>query len=516
MYTAQFFSRTTRCHPLGEDIVYLPVTSDREAKTYYKLPKQREWIKGVLPPDIFARFAHSSAIVSFLQREYERHVQTFGEDPEWLHNMNRCQQAEFCRCHTITEGELLFALPSVPYAGIGYIVTDSGFTHRACETFNLFRLQNIAQLGRLHDPVVVEAGMTPLSYGMLFGQNRLAHSLDVRAIALLMAKNNNLDPRRTRILETAGLTHDALTPAYGDGTKSIDPSFFDEDANYRNLLCGDRWETFRRDYDIDADALVATVQGEGPLGSLLDIADKLSYLSRDVQPYIGRYSPDGPISYSDGYHEVYRFISKRKHLLGLWGTVRTKGDVVFVEDGVWLGDVLTLRAWMFRNLYHHQGSRYLERMTAVVLVRHLIDIGAITKDDLLRYDDFFLDKMIRERFGVEVNPVVADSYNANPRVEVCTTLAHAEERERELLRSGVGITFIDAHPPAKPATHLLVRKKGKILPFAEAYPHETEEIDTIIKGIPTVKVYYLDVPRDRLPWQLREVADIVRKKALNS
>jgi hypothetical protein len=339
------------------------------------------------------------------------------------------------------------------------------------------------------------------------------HSLDVRAIALLMAENNDLPTKERIVLEVAGLTHDTLTPAYGDGTKVIDPDYFDEDLHYRRLLKRQGWPGFREKYGLDEELLVATVEGKGTLGTLLDIADKLAYLSRDVDIYVRKYRPDGPIVYPGNYREVAALVEKRRYIFGLWGTVRVAGGEAFVEDGEWLGDALLVRAHMFKNLYHHPGARFLERITGVIFLKYLIERGELSKQELLKLGDWQLDQLLARRFGKDMIPNIVGMGGLEPRVEVFPTVETARRREEELIASGVPITFIDEHPAAKPGTHLKVKApSGGIVPFAEAYPERAAEIDAILGSTKTVKLNYLDLDYNELSRPFKEIADALRAR----
>jgi len=434
-----------------------------------------------------------------------------GDEPPWMSRLTRTQQRSFRLDYALTETDLYWAIPTVPYTGIGYLMLDGGLTEATARTFGLSRLAKIAQLGKLHAPITAEVGnKNHVAYAGLFHHNRLVHSCNVRALALLMAVNNGLGELDTRTLEIAGLTHDTLTPVYGDGTKPIDPEMFDEDLHYPELLHGASWERLRDQYRIDEQLLVDTVQGRGILGTILDIADKLSYLSCDLEAYVGSCQPTRWNENLETYKEITGVIARRKYLLGVWSAVKVEGGKVFVDDASWLGDVLLLRALMFKNLYFHPGSRYVERMTATILVRHLIDIGRVRKEDLLRMTDEQMDALIYEEFGHDVDPLAVGRYVEDQRVHVFTTLDEARQREEELLNAGVPIVFIDTHPPAKSGMHLLVRSGNAVLPFAEACPKEAAEIDRVIKAAATVKLYYLDQPYEALSASLKNISDVIR------
>jgi hypothetical protein len=100
------------------------------------------------------------------------------------------------------------ALPSVPRTGFGYVVLRGGFTEETADIFNLRRLKGVVQLSGLQKPS-----------GELYRHTRFTHSLDARAIALLMALSNDLEPSLTRTFELAGIIHDVLTSHMAIGLK---------------------------------------------------------------------------------------------------------------------------------------------------------------------------------------------------------------------------------------------------------------------------------------------------------
>jgi hypothetical protein len=246
------------------------------------------------------------------------------------------------------------------------------------------------------------------------------------------------------------------------------------------------------------------------LGTLLDIADKISYLSADVEAYVSCGRPVGWNEYPGTYEEIIGVLARRRYMLGLWSVVKMRDGKVFVDDASWLGDVLLLRALMFKNLYFHPGARYTERMTATILVRHLIDTGKLQKRDLLQLTDHQMDNIIREQFGHEADPAVVGLYNEDQRVEVYPTMAEAERRMEQLLDAGVPIVFIDTHPPAKSGMHLLVRSGNALAPFEEACPEMASQINAILKAAPTVKLYYLDTTYEALPPSFKKISDVIR------
>ena len=83
------------------------------------------------------------------------------------------------------------------------------------------------------------------------------------------------------------------------------------------LLHGEDWERLRDRYRVNERLLIDTVQGKGMLGALLDIADKLSYLSADVRAYVDCGRPGGWNDYPGTYEEITQVLARRKYMLGL-------------------------------------------------------------------------------------------------------------------------------------------------------------------------------------------------------
>jgi hypothetical protein len=453
-------------------------------------------------------------VAGMLEDCYTHHVLRHKTEPDWFRHVRMSHRANIRRSHAIKERDVLFVLGELPRAGIAYLTEDGAFTRNACDIFGLWRLQHVAQLGKLHDPVVTDAEAN--AYGQTFKHSRLAHSLDVRAIALLMCLNNGIKGGARHGLELAGLTHDARTPAYGDGMKALDPVFFNEDSNYPQLLNAPGWPSFRDRYWIDENRLVDTVQGRGVSGTLLDIADKLAYLSRDVAAYLARYAPGGPPSYPEGYEKIRRLVASRPSFFALWQTVQISGGDVVFTDPDWLGDVLLVRTLMFRHLYYHHGSRYLERMNSTILVQHILEKGIIRKDDLLRITDQQLDHLLSRYFGFEATPFFVGSDDFSPRVTAnFATIEEARREEVRCLQEGASLTFIDPLSFENVSSHFLVMTRvGKAAPFEEAYPERAAELYAIAKSISSVRLYWLAVSREDLPPALREVSETLRSGIL--
>ena len=120
--------------------------------------------------------------------------------------------------------ESILNSPSLTHAGFGYSVAEDSFIDRAINAFGLWRLNHVHQLGFLQDP---DTTPEDRPFQPRFMHTRFLHSLDVAALAATIVYNNQAffteRPSYAKTMVLAALTHDVLTPAGGDTTKSTSP-----------------------------------------------------------------------------------------------------------------------------------------------------------------------------------------------------------------------------------------------------------------------------------------------------
>lgn len=379
-------------------------------------------------------------------------------------------------------------VPTVPFTGIGYIIKEGYLTEKACRAFGLFRLCHVKQLGYLNDPAVSECEMQTFTRG--FSHSRYSHSIDAAALIVLMSFNNQLSQNLIAHAQLSALAHDAMTPAGGDTVKLVCPEIFDEDANFEELLERFNWSELRKEYKISQDLLVATVHGQGLLGELLDISDKISYVSGDLYAYLNRYSPQGPIAYPEGYKEIDFLVKKLPYICSVWDCVKIIDKHAVFTNPFRLANFLKLRALLFRELYFHPGARFKEHLLASVIVKYLFSTGRITKNKLLTIDDHGLGLILDQFFG-QKNSFSETIGIEDPRVETFRTERQALLRESELMKmSDLAFTHIEKISNAKPATHFPVMTSKGIMPFCEALPKLAKEIQSIAEIKFPYRLYY--------------------------
>lgn len=394
--------------------------------------------------------------------------------------------------------ESILNSPSLTHAGFGYSVAEDSFIDRAINAFGLWRLNHVHQLGFLQDP---DTTPEDRPFQPRFMHTRFLHSLDVAALAATIVYNNQAffteRPSYAKTMVLAALTHDVLTPAGGDTTKSIDFAAFDEDIGYPEVLGYPAVARFLRVEDIDGQLLAATIRNEGPLGSVLDLVDKLGYISRDTINFEGnRDTRIIPWDWRSPRRQIVSESTRTENLTGLWQSVKVDEDGVVITDSDHLYRFLYARALMFQHLYTAPEARYQESLIARTILSFLYDTGRLTRDWLLTRTDIELRRevgqLISERFfGYLVN------YRATYRVfdtvdRACMFEGACLAKKRYFVQTeDVGRFF-------KPATHFRIETSAGVVPFIESAPQLAAKVLTAGRSTQPIRVYYLEGDQPKL------------------
>jgi len=430
-------------------------------------------------------------------------------EPYWISFLPPSAQRYIRNNYAITDGIDQFAIVmNFLYTGFGYIIPDCGLVPAACDVFNLHRLIGIKQLGFLHDPVLRENDRHAMTTG--FYHTRYCHVLDTYAIANLIAENVRLQERQKNTLLTAAISHDALTPAGGDSVKLIDPSVFDEDAHYPELLVGEEWNRYREQFGVIQGLLVETIMGQGLLGRILDAADKSAYTARDVDAYL--MTPDPKKDFRNTHlYAIADIVEKDPNVCGIWESARViKGSLVFA-DGERLARFMKLRALMFRGLYYNPHSRFFEYLIGKGVIKHLYKNGLVTREELLEQQDEWIERKV-DKFVGTYSLTHRFHDLSNSRIEEHHDLPAARERASEFAANPSIITVVDDFPVStnNAVRKFLVRKNGKVEVFADAYPEDAEEIESIMKSTAKIRVFFFDANDLHLsPESIKKLKDIM-------
>lgn len=400
--------------------------------------------------------------------------------------------------------EATFNSPSVPHAGFGYSILEGGFIERAIQAYRLHRLAYVRQLGFLEDPD------TPPQHEPLqhrFMHTRFLHSLDVAVLAALIVYNNQTffeaNPGFDKVTILAALTHDVLTPAGGDTTKSIDYIAFDEDRWYSEVLKRNEVAAFLEEERIDIELLPATVRGDGVCGSVLDFADKLAYTIRDTINFEG--SRDTYVVPWD-WHSPSRAELSPWTSNGIWAALWQ--NVLIDEGGVIitsphdLYSFLKTRALMFRNLYTHPRARHHESLVARTLLSFLYDTGQLSRDWLLDETDEGLRHHLSSLLPDTLLNQLGQYYAT---YQTFTSMKEAKAFETTLVRTGnIFVQAEDVSGFFKPGTHFRIQTKTGVQPFSESALELSRDIAFTGKAMDPVRVYYIEGEQPCVTEDLRQ------------
>lgn len=443
-----------------------------------------------------------------LTERYARERQHLGGlEPRWIEEVPMSVRTRLRRHYAVHEEDPLAIVFALPFTGISYMVKNGGLCEALCRSCNLWRLDGIKQLGFLQSPWTEDIvdHRTPLSEG-----TRYLHSLDVMAVASVMGKNLRLDRSELDTLRTGALTHDMGTPAGGDSIKMIDPAELDEDLNYPALLAGCGVEDILARHRIPREALYATIRNEGLTGELLDIADKVAYVGRDL--FLTRHHILGGASEGSqpGLKTLHDLIVRFPYVCAVWDSVVRRGEHAVFTDPARLLAFLKVRVLLFRELYYHPRSRFGEFLMSRLLARALYRSGRVDKRALLRMGDHDLLRLMDETYGSGQHSIVDTCSSGLAR---CISFARPEEAHafvNRLHAEGNVFTLIDDDRKSiKTGTGFMVTTRRGIKTFAEAFSADAQEVEEMARMYPMVHVYYLEgdpaIPREKLELLKREL-----------
>ena len=317
---------------------------------------------------------------------------------DWWSALPKTIKADFC--HFAWREQATLIVPSLERTGIGYIILEDGFIDQTITALRVFRLSTIKQLAYLTDPVIhyLNGGT---ARAVTFDHTRFLHSLDVLAIATCIGWNIGLRDAKLRCLQFAALTHDILTPAGGDATKRISPVELDEDANFRKVFDLNGFAKIEMKYQLDRDLIFATIQNDGLLGQILDIADKLAYVSRDLPCYLIHNEPKNLERelLPNEYGKLTQITKHTPMLCSVWDSFRRVGNNIVSNSPKRLADFLFVRILLFRQFYANPAGRFHEATSIRLALEHLLKQGAISVHQLLEMGDRSLEHLLGKVLG---------------------------------------------------------------------------------------------------------------------
>ena len=456
----------------------------------------------------------------YLKFKYENN----GEDPVWLGEVN-IETRKFLAFQLFANKSMddfppYLRFSRMQYAGINsFAIENVSMFEDLHDVFKLGRLQLIKQLSLLRDPASAIIGG-----GEDFPHTRYGHSFDVLAIANLLGINAKLSLEDLRILQIAAVSHDFRTPAGGDVTKLIDPEAFDEDKHYGEIFETKEWKAFAKKYGISKEQeekLYQVIQGEGVMGKLLDLADKLAYVARDADVYLNeimrvidiKEMEDGAVSYNDKpeLQSIKNILESDPLVCNVWDSVEIINGQVVVTNVQKLSDFLKLRALLFKELYYNYVGRFSVYMFAKEIIKYLYETGKLKQKEFLEGGDSMLMAYLEKFIGSQMFPILTKPRNAV--VERCLNIKEARKFAASFNNDSEKIAIIDDFSPISNSgtNKFKVKNNDKIVSFNEAFPEEAGKIDSLMVPPLFINVYVMTFKDLGIPRSHQEkIKDIFR------
>ncbi len=466
---------------LGGDLLMLP----QEASPPYAENKALVEA-GVIEPG--TSVIHKSVMELFrYQGDYRDARAETGIEPSWVRDLPQWIRVSMRLNYALLHEEPLAIMPALHAAGISYMVREGGLCEDLFHTFKLARLQHIRQLGFLNRP---NFGGGMRIRESLSDHTRWTHSLDVMAIGTLIGTNLELEQPDFNELRTLCLTHDTLTPAGGDSVKMVDLAQLDEDDNYPAFLKTLDMERLRSKYGIRQEVLVEGIRNEGCVGEILDMADKIAYIARDLQK-CQHHIETGYLHQQPGMKTLVELLVRTPDICSLWDSIALQNGRPVFTDTKRLIAFLKARLLMFRELYFHPTARFGDFLMSRLFVKVLMQKKALTKEMLLELTDDGLHAILDDAFGIGVALDTCSSHLA--RCDQFKTLEEGQEFARSLRDSGNAFVMLDDNRRAiKTGADMMVWGEDGPMRLRESDPGSARELDEMATMLRLVHVYHLD------------------------
>jgi HD superfamily phosphohydrolase len=242
----------------------------------------------------------------------------------------------------------------------GYVEVDPGMMV-LLDAAPVQRLRYIKQLGFSH---LVYPGAN---------HTRFEHSLGTMHLSRLLSRQLGLSSENEKMIAAAALLHDIGHSPYSHATEPLMEEYLGRKHHQiQHLVQKGEVATILEKEDIDPEMISAIVQGEHPLGGIiqgdLDV-DRMDYLLRDAH-YTG--VPYGTV-------DAHRLIHHT--LLSDFGIALDEAGIHAAES------LLIARTLMRPAVYFHHVSRIAESMVQSAAVAHLGEVGIAALGPLLMLDD---------------------------------------------------------------------------------------------------------------------------------
>lgn len=292
---------------------------------------------------------------------------------------------------------------------------------------------------------------------------RLLHSLVVARTMEAIMRNNDFTEEEINIGIAAALLHDRATPALGDATKTLDQKALHEEDFWSEGLDENAWK-FLESIGATQEMIDDIIHNRGPIGEILDIADKIGYVMIDLWQM-----GESPLNPKLG--NIYKDVVFD----------RDSGQVYF-RDRKKLRNLLYERGRLFKHVYIGPDSQASDFVFASLLAPFYStegEEGKLTPQDLRTMTDMELIDFLSQKYGFDRTRFY-DRTNWSPQYEAYDNLVDA--LKGAIMKTGdpeIKILGIKRRSGFDPATDFKCWDDltNEVLPFREVYPQHAEMIE---------------------------------------
>lgn len=330
---------------------------------------------------------------------------------------------------------------------------------------------------------------------------RFDHSMVVALTTEQILRQNGVPSDQINIGIVAGLLHDIATPALGDAAKQLDPEHLNEEGSWWKTL-DTKAKNFVRGFT-DKETLDRIIKNQGVLGEVLDIADRITYVMKDLYNVIGPIKPEelksNPLLASISH--ILSFYSEIGNIYKEVG-VDQKKNKVFFNDPNMLYAFLLLRAMLHKEFYLHPINQGRDLFVVKLLEPFYLkrDASKITPSLLRKATDYDLLKKINGRYSPDKS-AETDFHNLTnwiPFFEKLDTEEKAIARAKQLQQNAnvavVGVKKCRGFDSG--ISYNVVDKNGRIMSFSEFDPYRAKRLQELGDSTKGFFVFYADVSEE--------------------
>lgn len=286
---------------------------------------------------------------------------------------------------------------------------------------------------------------------------KLDHSLKTAIITEEILRINNATEEQIQKGIVGALLHDIGHPAFADAAQKINKKELKEEDHWQDQV-GEKGWNFLKKNGIDPKGLDETVHGKGIIGKVLDIADRIAYVTEDSHA----------IDHSEGqFGEIFKTVG-----------VDWESEQVYFTDHTLLSCFLLKRFFMFREFYTSPETQG----TDLLIAKMINDIYKNYPRILRKRTDDQLTRTLEKHFRELIKPGFFEGkefFEWRPQYKSFASEEEALKHANKILEEDNYLIGVEKGYKFDPGTKYLCKgKSGKIFEF-QKFPNPVTNLLTI-------------------------------------